>query len=81
MIMMNCKQVMTKLSTDENLSLMQKIDLKFHLMMCRGCSRFKQQLTLINEGFENLISSDLQLQEYRIKNIQNKVLTKLKDNK
>ncbi|MGE3610671.1 MAG: hypothetical protein AB7I27_13855 [Bacteriovoracaceae bacterium] len=79
--MMNCKQVMTKLSTDENLSLMQKIDLKFHLMMCRGCSRFKQQLTIMKEGVENLISSDMQLQENRIKNIQNKVLTKLKDNK
>ncbi len=78
--MMNCKDMMTKLSTDENLSFIQRVDLKFHLLMCRGCTRLKQQLSLIKEGVDNLIASDLHLQESRIKDIERKVLTKLKYN-
>lgn len=76
--MMNCKDVMTKLSTDENLSFMQKMDLKFHLMMCRGCNRFKQQLNLMKEGVENIVTSEMRMQESRIKETEKKVLSLLK---
>lgn len=78
MTMMNCKDVMTKLSTDENLSFMQKMDLKFHLMMCRGCNRFKQQLNLMKEGVENIVTSEMRMQESRIKETEKKVLSLLK---
>lgn len=77
--MMNCKDVMTKLSSDEKLSFMKKMDLKFHLLMCRGCSRFKEQLALIKDNVENLVTQDLQLQEIRIKDIEKRVLSKLKN--
>lgn len=76
--MMNCKDVMTKLSTDENLSFMQKMDLKFHLLMCRGCTRFMKQLSLMKDSVENIITSDMKLQESRVKEIERKVVESLK---
>lgn len=48
-IMLNCKQASELASRvmDAELTLGQRMSLKFHLMMCRGCTNFSRQLQFL----------------------------------
>ncbi|WP_420841212.1 hypothetical protein [Ferrovum myxofaciens] len=35
---------------DQNLGLLQKTTLRFHLMMCQGCRNFNKQMQFLREG-------------------------------
>ncbi len=50
--MLNCKQVTHLLSEaqDRELPWTEKIPLKFHLMMCAGCTNFRQQLDFLRRA-------------------------------
>jgi len=47
--MFRCKDVSAKisLSMDVSLPLPQRMAIRFHLMMCRYCSRFRRQLVIL----------------------------------
>ena len=49
--MFNCKDVSLKVSEslDRKLPFYQRMMIRFHMMMCRYCARFQQQLLLIKQ--------------------------------
>ncbi len=51
--MFNCKEVsrLVSESLDRKLPLYQRIGVRIHLLMCKFCRRFQQQLMLIREIF------------------------------
>jgi hypothetical protein len=52
--MMNCKQA-TRLiseSQERSLSLAEKMSLKVHVMMCRGCKNFSLQVPFISQAMK-----------------------------
>ena len=53
---MNCKQASQIISRglDVTLSKRERFALKFHLLMCKYCSRFRQQLMAINVAISKL---------------------------
>jgi hypothetical protein len=61
--MFNCKDVSQRVSEsmDRSLPLHQRILIKMHLMMCKYCSRFRNQLLILRDacGLENLHGEDL----------------------
>ena len=50
--MLNCKQAsqLISRSQDEKLPWSQRMQLKLHLMMCRGCTHYRQQLDFIKKA-------------------------------
>jgi len=66
--MFNCKKVTRLLSEslDRNLSLYQRMGMRIHLMMCKFCSRYKEQLLFLRKTArlysENSEDSDLSIQ-------------------
>ena len=50
--MLNCKQASELLSQalDKNLSLREKISLRLHLLICRGCSNFSKQMQVLRSA-------------------------------
>jgi predicted anti-sigma-YlaC factor YlaD len=50
--MLNCKQAAALISQgmDKELSLPQKVSLRFHLMMCNGCRNFNRQMEFLRQG-------------------------------
>ena len=54
--MMNCKQVSQLVSQglDTKLSIRDRFALKFHLFLCKYCSRFSQQLKSLNVALSKL---------------------------
>jgi len=49
--MFNCKKVTQLLSEslDRNLSLYQRMGMRIHLIMCKFCSRYKEQLLFLRK--------------------------------
>jgi hypothetical protein len=62
--MFNCKDVSKRVSEsmDRSLSLHHRILIKMHLMMCKYCSRFRNQLFVLRDAcrLENLHGKDLE---------------------
>ncbi|MGD2126009.1 MAG: zf-HC2 domain-containing protein [Desulfobacteraceae bacterium] len=50
--MFNCKEVtrMVSESLDRELPLHQRVGIRIHLLMCRFCSRYRDQLLLLREA-------------------------------
>ncbi|WP_292838906.1 zf-HC2 domain-containing protein [Methylotenera sp.] len=54
--MLNCKQAsqLISQSLENPLSSSKRIKLKFHLLLCAACTRFRQQLRLINNATKRI---------------------------
>ncbi|OOY38411.1 hypothetical protein BOV90_01485 [Solemya velum gill symbiont] len=58
--MLSCKDA-TKLVSqkqDAQLSLMQRISLSLHLMMCSGCKNYERQIDVIHKACRRISGSD-----------------------
>jgi predicted anti-sigma-YlaC factor YlaD len=58
---MNCKQATQLLSRqlDERLELIDTARLKFHLSVCRGCSAFSQNMSVIKKATQQFEQREL----------------------
>ena len=69
--MFNCKDVSQKVSEslDRKLPLYERMMIRIHMMMCRYCARFQQQLFLVRqiarytEPLENVTEDSVKLSE------------------
>ncbi len=54
--MLNCKQAteLMSRSQDQALPLLKRLNLKFHLLMCRGCSHYNKQLAFIRKAMTHI---------------------------
>lgn len=54
--MLNCKQAtaLISLRMDKKLTMLQKISLRLHLMMCSGCRNFSKQMGFLRQGLRKL---------------------------
>jgi len=54
--MLNCKQAtaLISLGMDQELTMLQKMGLRFHLMMCSGCRNFNKQMDFLRQGLRKL---------------------------
>ncbi len=55
-----CKDIteLISKSMDEKMSLRIRLGIKFHLMMCHLCTRYKKQLELIQKAMEKFNDED-----------------------
>jgi len=53
--MLNCKQAteLMSRSQDQTLPLLKRLNLKLHLIMCRGCSNYNKQLAFIRKTMKH----------------------------
>lgn len=56
--MMSCKQATHLLSQrlDRKLSARETMSLKFHLMMCTGCTNFRNNMTFLRQACERVVA-------------------------
>ena len=52
--MMNCKQATQLMSQshDRPINLVERIKLRFHLLMCSGCSHYNRHLSFIGKAMQ-----------------------------
>ena len=54
--MMNCKQAtrLVSLSQDRELSMPERIRLRFHLLICSGCFNYNKQMSFMRKAMQKL---------------------------
>ena len=67
--MLACKEIVEIVASNQKLTLVRKVELKFHLLMCKHCNGYVEQLKTINE--EHIHQLEDQVIEH-IKNIHDK---------
>lgn len=57
--MLTCKEATYKLSEaqDRKLALAERIDLKMHLMMCKGCANYRKQIDFMRYACKSYADS------------------------
>ncbi len=76
-MMLPCKEIVRILSSDSELPWMKKAEMKMHLMMCRHCSNYAAQLTMLKQGFKKLFSETEATDSVEIKNLEEDVIRKI----
>jgi hypothetical protein len=77
--MLNCKQVVKIVSSEDRLSWRKRFEVRFHLFMCRHCSKYAKQLELLKTGFRALLHArSWSIDQSKIKALEDKVVDKLK---
>jgi hypothetical protein len=54
-VMLNCRQATELCSArlDRSLTLRERADLKFHLLMCKGCRHFRDHLVVLRQAMNS----------------------------
>ena len=58
--MLSCKEIshLVSESLDRKLTLKQRIRVRFHLLMCRFCSRFRKQTLFLRDAARHYLSAN-----------------------
>lgn len=76
--MLSCKEIARILaSSEEDLSIMRKTELRMHLLMCKHCANYNKQLKLLKNGMHKLFRHKTSVDNEKIKNLENEVLKKV----
>lgn len=75
--MLTCKQVVRILGSDEPLTLRQRMGLRFHLMMCRHCSRFSKHLKMVVEGASVLLKKKAEVDKSVVREVEDATIKEL----
>ncbi len=75
----SCKHVTVNLSEslDQELTITDKIMIKFHLLMCRSCQQIEKQLNLLNQSVKKVkqpkVILSVDSRNRILKNLKNKL--------
>lgn len=58
-IMMSCKDFVRKISSQEKVTPLKKLELKFHEVICKNCSVYKKQIDYISKKFKVYIDQKI----------------------
>jgi len=75
--MKTCKEISHILSRDEEISLISRMELKMHLLMCKGCSAYATHLKMMIEGFQKLFTHLTQVDQKQVKKLEDEIISKL----
>lgn len=76
--MMPCKEVARILSSETDIGIVRRAELKMHLIMCKHCSAYNQNLIAMSKGFKRLFQKITLAEPQTIEKLENEVLTKLR---
>lgn len=77
--MLKCKELVSIVSSNtENYSLIRKLQIKFHLIICHHCSAYVKQLQYLKNGFKKLTElSKVKQNSPEIQKIEDKIIRKI----
>ena len=70
-----CRDILPWMENKENLTLWQKIELRFHIIICPPCWDYEKQLQLISKAFKKMFRIKMTPeQEKRAEEVEKKVI-------
>lgn len=76
--MLNCKQVVTIVSTEDSPKWRRNLRVRWHLFICVHCRKYVQHLRLVREAFQKLFKSAPTAEEkQKIKDLEDQAIAKI----
>lgn len=80
--MLTCKQVVKQMSGDKKSSVFYKIEIFFHLIICKYCKTYVVHLKMVSDGFRKSFYEKIKnINNSEILEVEKKVMSRLKKNK
>lgn len=76
--MLPCKEIVRILSSEEDIGMLRKMELRMHLAMCSHCSAYRKHLGLMKSGFKRLFSEMTETDSSSVKALESRILNDLK---
>lgn len=55
--MLNCKEIVTVVSSEDKSSWRRNLKVRFHLIICKHCKNYSEQIEMVRTGFANFVQS------------------------
>jgi len=78
--MRSCKDTLKIISSSQDLSIFQKMELKMHLLMCKHCLVYMKHLKMVKDGVKSLLFHKSKSQDETVKKIEDQVIEKFRHN-
>ncbi|OFZ30095.1 MAG: hypothetical protein A2622_09590 [Bdellovibrionales bacterium RIFCSPHIGHO2_01_FULL_40_29] len=76
--MLSCKETVLILSSDKELSFRQRIELRFHLLMCKHCASYSKQIGAIVGELKRMYRETTKIDVSRVAYLENQIIEKMK---
>ena len=78
--MLKCREVSKLVATDSvgELGFMRRLELRMHVLMCRHCHRYLQQIRILGRGARELADRDKPSPE-RLQEIEEEIIEQVRD--
>jgi hypothetical protein len=77
--MLSCEEVSFVLASEQKITVLKRIKLKAHLMICQNCTDYTHQLEIIKKECKKIKSPQLSKeQNQQISNVQDKLIERYK---
>lgn len=76
-LMLSCKDVVNAISKDPENNWAKNFKVRLHLFFCKHCSKYAKQIQILKNSAKNFFQSkNKQIDENKIKELENKILNK-----
>jgi hypothetical protein len=79
--MITCKEAVTIMSSDNELSVFGKMSLRFHLLICGSCSRFREHMAILKSAVRKLFLGLPRLTEAEKRKLEDEIIARLNEKK
>ena len=74
--MFSCKEMTKMTSEEQNLGFFGGIQFRFHLVICKNCRCFAENMKSLNRSIKTLIKKKTKVDRQKIKKLENEIIEK-----
>lgn len=77
--MMNCKEVVRVISSEDRVNWRTRLEIRFHLFICRHCRKYAKQLDYLRSSLKKAFKTDQSgKKSAEVANLEDKILNSIK---
>ncbi|MGZ3790672.1 MAG: hypothetical protein ACXVCQ_19265 [Bacteriovorax sp.] len=75
--MLVCKEIVEIASSNKKLSIIKKMEFRFHLLMCKHCHAYVEQLKIMNVQYKKVFKKITDVDDEHVKQLEDEIIEKL----
>lgn len=77
--MLACKEIVEIVASNQELTFVKKVELKFHLLMCKHCKSYVEQLKTMNSQYKKVFKKITETNEDHVHQLEDQVIEHIKN--
>lgn len=76
--MFTCREVTEISASERQLSRMERLKLKFHLLICHACSSYQGQMEMLRKSFNRRSNDIVESEQQQIHELEQRIIEQIK---